>query len=46
MPANTGTTGADQKLEPVILHWNGKSWRRVTMHSPPNGGQLIGDFAL
>jgi len=46
MPANAGTTGAVQKFEPVILHWNGKSWRRVNMHSPAEGGQLIGDFAL
>lgn len=46
MPASAGTTSAAQKVEPVILHWNGKSWRRVSIHSPAHGGQLIGDFAL
>jgi hypothetical protein len=41
-----GTTSAVQKVEPVILHWNGESWRRVRIQSPANGGQLIGVFAL
>jgi hypothetical protein len=46
MPTISGTTRAVKKVEPVILHWNGKSWQRVRIHSPADGGQLIGDFAL
>jgi len=31
--------------EPVILHWNGTAWRRVSTPHPANGGQLIGVYA-
>ncbi|MDR2986046.1 MAG: hypothetical protein LBV34_14515 [Nocardiopsaceae bacterium] len=28
--------------EPLILHWNGTAWRRVSVPKPANGGMLIG----
>lgn len=31
--------------EPLILHWNGTSWRRVHVPLPRRGGQLVGVFA-
>ena len=35
---------AAARPEPVILHWNGTSWRRVSAPRPANGGQLFGVF--
>lgn len=35
---------ATAKPEPVIMRWNGTSWRRVRAPRPANGGQLIGVF--
>jgi hypothetical protein len=32
----------DPASEPVMLHWNGTAWRRVSVPEPPNGGMLIG----
>jgi hypothetical protein len=46
MSIAAATAPAAQTVEPVILHWNGKSWQRVRIQAPASGGQLIGDFAL
>ena len=40
------TSATASTPEPVILHWNGTSWRRVAAGTPAHGGQLIGAFAL
>lgn len=44
--AGTGQPGpriaaAPSAAEPVILHWNGARWRRVSIPEPGAGGQLI-----
>ncbi len=31
--------------EPVILHWNGTAWRRISIPVPAGGGMLIGVYA-
>jgi hypothetical protein len=37
--------GAGPAAEPLILHWNGAAWRRVSIPVPANGGMLIGVYA-
>jgi hypothetical protein len=34
--------GAAPAAEPLILHWNGTAWRRMSTPVPANGGMLIG----
>jgi hypothetical protein len=46
VPAIAERITAAKVAAPLILQWTGKSWRRVRVHSPAGGAQLIGDFAL
>ena len=39
--ANTGPAA-----EPLILHWNGAAWRRISIPVPADGGMLIGAYAV
>jgi hypothetical protein len=47
----TGTPRPDRgasaapAAEPLILHWDGNAWRRVSSPEPAPGGQLIGVYA-
>jgi hypothetical protein len=38
-------SSARSASEPVILHWNGTAWRRISTPRPENGGQLIAVYA-
>jgi hypothetical protein len=37
--------GAGPAAEPLILHWNGAAWRRISIPLPADGGMLIGVYA-
>jgi hypothetical protein len=37
--------GAAPAAEPLILHWNGVAWRRISIPVPADGGMLIGVYA-
>jgi hypothetical protein len=39
------SAGAGPAAEPLILHWNGAAWRRISIPLPANGGMLIGVYA-
>jgi hypothetical protein len=35
-------TAATVNSEPLMMHWNGKTWRRMSVPVPVHGGQLLG----
>lgn len=37
--------GTGPAAEPLILHWNGTTWRRISIPRPASGGMLIGTYA-
>jgi hypothetical protein len=38
-------TAAAAAPEPLMMHWNGTAWRRMSVPVPTHGGQLIGVYA-
>jgi hypothetical protein len=48
-PAGLGrplpAAGARPAAKPLIMHWNGTAWRRISIPVPANGGMLIGVYA-